>query len=73
MTIITGKAILVEAMKQVIPVVAAAAVAHSRRLQVKMWEKPAERITEEPLMMVHSLILLMTGENLWNLHVEQAR
>lgn len=68
-----GKAILVEAMKKVIPVVAAAAVAHSRRLQVKMWEKPAERITEEPLMMVHSLILLMTGENLWNLHVEQAR
>ena len=73
MTIITGKAILVEAMKKVIPVVAAAAVVHSRRLQVKMWEKSAERITEEPLMMVHSLILLMTGENLWNLHVEQVR
>ena len=36
----------------------------------KMWGKPAECITGEPLMTVLSLILLMTGESHWNLYVE---
>ena len=35
----------------------------------KMWGKPAECITEGPLMTALSLILLMIGENRWNLYV----
>ena len=35
----------------------------------KMWGKTAECITEGPLMTALSLILLMIGENRWNLYV----
>ena len=41
--------------------------------QVNMLEKSGVGFTDEHSMTELSLILLMTGENLWNLHVEQAR
>ena len=41
--------------------------------QAAMWARPAVLITKVHLMTVHSLILLMTVENHWNLSVAQAR
>ena len=74
-----GKSIPVAAMKRDIPVVTAVAVAAVEavvpiiRSQDAMWERPAVLITKVPLMTVHSVILLMTVENHWNLSVAQAR
>lgn len=74
-----GKSIPAAAMKRDIPVVIAAAVAAVEavdpitRSQAAMWARPAVLITKVPLMTVHSLILLMTVENHWNLSVAQAR
>ena len=45
----------------------------SRRSQVLTLEKPAARITEELLMMEHSLILLMTVASRWNSSAEPVR
>ena len=74
-----GKSIPAAAMKRDIPVVTAVAVAAVEavvpiiRSQDAMWARPAVLITKVPLMTVHSLILLMTVENHWNLSVAQAR
>ena len=67
-----------EGMRKAIPAAAdagkaAAADAASRRSQDAMWERPAALITEVRTMTEPSLILLMTGENLWNLFAVQAR
>ena len=40
--------------------------------QAVMWARPAVLIIKVPLMMEHSLILLMTVESHWNLSVAQA-
>ena len=76
MIIITmRKDILEEIMKRDI-LVEAAAVAdadHTLQWKERMLERNAVHITKEHSMTELSLILLMTGENLWNLHVEQAR
>ena len=53
---------------------AADVAAHMYRiLKVRMWERPAVLITEEPSMTVPSLILPMTAENHWNLYAEPDR
>ena len=44
-----------------------------RILKVRMWERPAVLITEEPSMTVPSLILPMTAENHWNSYAEPDR
>ena len=46
---------------------------NSRNLLDVMLEKSAALIIKELLMMEHSLILLMTEGNRWNLPVEQVR
>ena len=62
------------AMRKDIPVETVAAdVVPSRLSQVLMLEKPAVPITEELLMMEHSLIHLMTAGNRWSLSAEQVR
>ena len=72
---IMRKVIPAEDTKRDIPVeaVVVAAAVHRLLLQDAMWEKPAVHITEELLMMEHSLILLMTVENHWNLSAEPVR
>ena len=44
-----------------------------RILKVRMWERPAVLITEEPSMTVPSLILPMIAENHWNSYAEPDR
>ena len=61
-------------MRKDIPVETVAAdVVPSRRSQVLTLEKPAVPITEEPLMMEHSSILLMTVASRWNSSAEPVR
>ena len=61
-------------MKTDIPAEAVAEdVVPSHLSQVLMSEKPAVHITEELLMMEHSLIHLMTAGNRWSLSAEQVR
>ena len=76
MIIITKKVIAVAIMKTDIAVEATAeadVAQNSRNLLDVMLEKSAALITKELLMMEHSLILLTTEENHWNLPVEQVR
>ena len=75
MTIIMKKGTAAATMKTDIPAEEAAEAPAEPvlRLQAAMWERPAVLITEVHLMMELSLILLMTGENLWNLSVVPAR
>ena len=66
-------------LKKSIPVAdtavdAADVVAHMYRiLKVRMWERLAVLIIEEPSMTVPSLILPMTAENHWNSYAEPDR
>lgn len=61
-------------MRKDIPVETVAAdVVPSRRSQVLTLEKPAVPITEEPLTMEHSSILLMTVASRWNSSAEPVR
>ncbi len=76
MIIITKKVIAVATMKTDIAVEATAeadVAQNSRNLLDVMLEKSAALIIKELLMMEHSLILLTTEGNHWNLPVEQVR
>ncbi len=72
---ITERDIPVDIMKKDIPAVTAveADAVHTVPSQDVTWAKPAALITEEHLMMEHSLTPLMTVANLWNLFAEWDR